>query len=310
LISLRSHIVSIVAVFLALGLGIVLGSSVVSTPLESRLNDDLRRYKDQRDEAVGTADELRSENDVLRRRLSSQVAPWAVHDRLSEVPIVVVSEASPAPDWRKHVVDAVASAGAQPQGSILLTERWRFDAPEDEAELLDAMRSVTPTFVATDEDGGLGSAALGLLGERFLEPTGRALIEVLEREGFLTVQGRGDDDGPPPGSVVAVLSPAVAEQSEETDGPSEPMLEFARRVADVTPTLVATNDHTQPSAVSILRDASGLPDRLATFDSATEDGDPGGVGVVAAFEAAVEGRGGHFGAERGRAFVAPPGSAS
>lgn len=306
MISLRSHIVSIVAVFLALGLGIVLGSSVVSTPLEQRLNNDLERYKDQRDEAVSTADELGAENGVLRRRLSSQVAPWAVHDRLAEVPVVLVSETAEAPDWRKHVVDAISAAGAQPQGTILLTERWRFDAPEDEQELVDAMRSVSPTFVAEDEDAELGAAALGLLGERFLEPTGRALIEVLEREGFISLQGRTDGDWPPPGSIVAVLSPAAGEAEE----PPASMVEFARRVADVTPTLVTTNDPAEPSTVGLLRDESALPDRLATFDAATDEGDPGGVGVVAALEAAVDGRGGHFGAGRGRAFVAPPGSES
>ena len=307
MISLRSHIVSIVAVFLALGLGIVLGSSVVSTPLESRLNDDLQRYKDLRDEADAAADELRAENNVLRKRLSSQIASWAVEGRLADLPVVLVSDEPEAPEWRDHVVDALVAAGAEPQGTILLTDRWRFDAPEDEAELVDAMQSVIPTFVPSDQDGAIAPGeALGLLGERFLEPTGRTLVEVLERDGFISVQGRSEGDWPPASSLVIVLSPSATEDDEEVS--KAPVLEFSRRVAEVTPTLVLTDDIEGPSAVTGLRDESGLSDRLSTFDSATDDTDLGGIGVVAALEAAVEGRGGHFGAERGRAFIAPPGS--
>jgi hypothetical protein len=309
-ISLRYHIVSVMAVFLALGLGIVLGSSVVSTPLDARLNADLERYKRQADEAKASAGDLRIENETLRRRLGEEIAPWAVHDRLTDLPFVFVSDGPQAPKWREHVQDALIAAGAQPQGTILLSERWQFAAPEDEDDLVSTVRSVVPSF---DPEEDAASAALGIVGERFLEPTGRALVDVLTRDGFMTVQGRSGDNWPPANSTVVVLSPARtqeaggAEDAEDT-GPTPGVLSFVRSVAAVTPVLAATDAPEGSSIVTELRDQSGLADMLSTFDSSTDESDPGGIGVVAALAAATDERGGHFGAARGRAFVAPPGT--
>ena len=302
MISLRYHIISIVAVFLALGLGIVLGSSVVSTPLDARLNADLERYKRQADEAKANERELKVTNDTFRRRISEEIAPWADHERLTGLPIVFVSDGPQAPKWRQHVQDALVAAGAQPQGTILLSERWRLAAPEDTDDLVSTVRSVVPSFDPSDD---AAAAALGMVGERFLEPTGRALVNALSREGFMTVRGRSGDSWPPADAAVVALSPTRVETPEDT-GPTPGLLSFVRGVSEVTPVLAACDAPDQTSLVSLLRDENGLADTLSTFDSATTESDPGGIGVVAALVAAREERGGHFGAERGRTFVAPP----
>jgi hypothetical protein len=299
LISFRYHIVSIMAVFLALGLGILLGSSVVSAPLDAQHVADAQRYKDERDDAKTQASKVGAENDALKRRLSEEIAPWAVNQRLVDLPFVFVSD-GPAPKWRGHVEDALVAAGAKPQGTIILTERWRFAAPEDERDLLSSVTSVIPNF---DPKNDAAASALGTVGERFLEPTGRALVDVLTRDGFITVQGGSGNDWPPANVAVVVLSAAGPVDTKPTPG----LLSFVRNVADATPALATSDTPDRPSIVSVLRDESSLADTLATFDSATNEGDPGGIGVVAALEAARDGRGGHFGAERGRTFVAPPG---
>jgi hypothetical protein len=302
-ISLRYHIVSIVAVFLALGLGIVLGSSVVSSPLQSRLNADVERYKDERDRANEEADVLERDNDALRSRVVEQIAPWATTLRLDGLPFVIVSDAPKAPEWRDHVSDALVAAGAELQGTILLSDRWNLTGPDDEADLEATMRSIVPTF---EPDDDVVSAAMSTLGERFTEPTGRALVDVLERDGFMTVQGRTEGDWPPPGASVVMLSAArPGEPVEQEPQPLPYAAALARSIAAVTPTLVVTNMADEPSVVATLRDADGLPDGLATFDAGTEESDPGGIGVVAALLAATEDRGGHYGTARGLTFVAP-----
>lgn len=296
MISLRYHIISIVAIFLALGLGVVLGSSVVSTPLDARLNADVQRYKDQRDQASEEADELKTENQAIRERLTDQIAPWAEHLRLADREFVFVSDSPQAPRWQDHVLDALVAAGAQPQGTILLSERWQLGTPEDRADLNSTVRSVVPTFEPEDDPR---VAALALVGERFAEPTGRELIDELTRDGFVTVQGRSGEEWPPPESAVVLLSPSRDEEAPLTSA----TLAFARSVGEVTPTLAASDVPGEGSVVAELRDGDGLPDNLVTFDSATTDGDPGGIGVVAALVAATEGQGGHYGTQRGLSFM-------
>jgi hypothetical protein len=298
MISFRYHIVSIMAVFLALGLGILLGSSVVSAPLDARHVAEAQRYKDERDDAKAKASEVTGENNTLRRRIGDEVAPWAVHQRLAGTPFVFVSDTPQVPKWRSHVESALVAAGAEVRGTIVLSERWQLSAPDDETDLVATMQSIVPTYEPGDDPA---SSALEMLGERFAEPTGRALIDVLGRDGFLTVQGRGDGDWPPPGAAVVVLSQARTEDVPLTRGSGM----FAQSVADVTPTLVVADLPTDTSLVTELRDADGLPDALSTFDAATDDTDPGGIGVVAALLAATEGRGGHYGTGRGLTFVAP-----
>lgn len=298
MISFRYHIVSIMGVFLALGLGILLGSSVVTSPLQSRLQHDLSAARQERDEAKAQTKELNDQNDTLRDRMTDQVAPWAMHGRLADVPFVFVSDGPGVPEWRGHVQTALVAAGADPHGTIAFTDRWQLTEPNDETDLVATMRSIVPAY---EPGGDPAGSALELLGERFAEPTGRALVDVLGRDGFLTLQGRSDGDWPPSGAAVVVLSSVSGDDAPLLPGG----LNFARGVARVTPTLVVSDAPAGLSLLTELRGERGLPDGLSTFDSATDETDPGGIGVVAAMLAATESRGGHYGTARGLAFVAP-----
>jgi hypothetical protein len=302
LISFRYHIVSIMAVFLALGLGILLGSSVVSAPLAERLEPQIERYKNERDDWRDKAEERASELNTLKRRLSSEAAPWALHNRLEARSFVLIIDRPQTPDWREHVLDALVAAGAQSQGTITLTARWALERADDEADLLSAVRNVVPSF---EPGADVAASALELLGERFTESSGRALIDELAKAGFLTAQGPPDKDWPRPDSAVVLLSPSQPKGSTPLSG----VKDFAASVSLIAPALAVTDSVEGQSAVTMLRDENELPKMLATFDSATNDADPGGIGVAAALLAATEARGGHFGAGRGLSFVAPPGPA-
>jgi hypothetical protein len=270
------------------------------------LQHDLSAAREERDKAKSEAGQLRDENDQLRELATDEVAPWAVHDRLSGTRFVFVSDAPDVPKWRSHVESALVAAGADPQGTIVLTDRWRFSAPDDETDLAATMRSIVPSYEPGDDPA---ASAMQMLGERFAEPTGRALIDVLGRDGFLTIQGRPKGEWPPAGAVVVVLSSARSEEGSQTAEPGPALTPgssaFVRSVSTVTPTLAVSDAPTDLSLVTDLRDSGDLPDTLSTFDSATDDADPGGIGVVAALLAATESRGGHYGTGRGLTFVAP-----
>ena len=56
MINLRYHIISIVAVFLALGIGLALGSTFVDTILVNELEDQVNEFEADREEAVKQKD--------------------------------------------------------------------------------------------------------------------------------------------------------------------------------------------------------------------------------------------------------------
>jgi hypothetical protein len=293
--------VSVVAVFLALGLGILLGSSVVSTPIQAQLNANLEEARDQRNSARQEASEARDATDALTRRIGSEVAPWALQGRLVDRPVVIISDAASAPSWREHVLDAVGAAGAKSVGTLLFGERLALDEAADRTELVRTVQAVVPGF--TPASSATASAeVLALLGERFTEPTGRTLVTELVRANFLTLQGGQDSDWPPPDSVYVMLSATRPSSGAGVSGAAG----FVTAIGKVAPVLVVSNAPDDRSLVSELRGERGLPEQLATFDAATNESDPGGIGIVAALLAATEGRGGHFGLERGRPFIAPP----
>jgi hypothetical protein len=302
LIDLRYHIVSLMAVFLALALGILLGSSVIQGALVDRLESDIDRYKEERDAAVAEAGELKAGADQLTTR-SVDIAPWAVHQRLEGSEVVLVSDGS-VPDWRDHVLGALEDAGAEPSGTVVLEDRWELAEPEDGEELDRILQEVAGSPVAATSDPA--QEALSLLGARFFDEMGTALIDELERAGFVSVQGRPDGDWPVPGSLVVFLSEARPRAEAPLAGGGA-FVDSIATDARAPGVLIASDKADGRSLVAQLRaDDEELPDNIATFDSATEDSDPGGVGVVAALVAAIEERGGHFGAEDGRRFVAPP----
>ncbi|MDI6906058.1 MAG: copper transporter, partial [Thermoanaerobacterales bacterium] len=78
IINLRYHIVSLVAVFLALGIGILIGSAVLG-------NDTIAKSQQQvADRLEKHLNELRHENEVVRQQLAALQAENAVQRQFSK----------------------------------------------------------------------------------------------------------------------------------------------------------------------------------------------------------------------------------
>ena len=123
MISLRQHAISLAAVFLALALGVVLGSGVLSNTMVSGLRDESRNLHNQ----INT---LNDQKNVLDGKLGSanafdtQMAGQTVHDALNGKSVVIFR----APDARDDDVDAVTKivgqAGGAVSGTVSLTQEF------------------------------------------------------------------------------------------------------------------------------------------------------------------------------------------
>jgi hypothetical protein len=183
MINLRYHIVSLVAVFLALGLGIIMGSTVIDRVTVDALNnnlDDVRR-------SVGA---IREEN----RKLGDQVKQgqdFAITTRdellrghLRNIPVMVVAISG----VDRRPVDAVRQAltGAQAtmEGTIWFTSKMRLNNDGDVRALATAL-----DIPVGSPDAVRRQALAKVAAARDTASTDTSPLGALQTAGFLTYEG-------------------------------------------------------------------------------------------------------------------------
>lgn len=218
MISLRHHVVSIAAVFLALALGVVLGSTSLAEGALSGLrsdNDDLSQEVDQ----------LEVERNTLRAQTNNSdgfetaLAPLALRGTLAERTVVVITTPDAAPEARDAVVEFVAQAGGTVTGQVSLTEA--FLDPDAADQLRSAVTNVIPAGVelptGTVDQGSLTGALLGSVLQ--LDPeTGdpqsspdelTAALSALQAGGFIGLGDGGAQEVAPAQLAVVLTGGAV-----------------------------------------------------------------------------------------------------
>jgi hypothetical protein len=90
MINFRFHLVSLVAVFLALAAGIVIGSTVVDTAVVDGLRDRIDAVESRADRIDGENRDLASRVEDLSAEAEA-TSPYAVDGRLHGVPVAVVA---------------------------------------------------------------------------------------------------------------------------------------------------------------------------------------------------------------------------
>jgi len=161
MINFRFHLISLIAVFLALAIGIVVGSTVVDDAIVARLERDIEDVREESQARAQENDELRDELAVLRR-YADESAAFAVEARLAEVPVAVVAERGVDGDIVRASVDLLRAAGADVPGVVWLEESWRL-------EDADQVRTLKEVTGATGSKVAARALALDALATRFVE---------------------------------------------------------------------------------------------------------------------------------------------
>lgn len=123
MISLRQHALSLAAVFLALAVGVVLGSGFLSDTLLSSLRDE---KKDLNTQING----LNDQKNVLNQKLSAannfdtQLAGRMVHDALAGKSVVVFRTPDSKDDDVAAVSKFIGQAGGTVTGTVSLTQEF------------------------------------------------------------------------------------------------------------------------------------------------------------------------------------------
>jgi len=162
-ISLRSHAISLAAVFLALAIGVALGSGLLSNTVLSGLRDDKSEMQTQ-------IDTLTDDKNALNEKLSAagdfnaQMAPRILRDSLADKTVVLFATPDAADSDLEGLTRLVEQAGGRVTGTVGLTQEF-VDANSAE-KLLSVVNSPIVPAGAQLNTGSVdqGSQAGDLLG--------------------------------------------------------------------------------------------------------------------------------------------------
>ncbi len=123
MVDFRYHIVSIVAVFLALAIGIVLGAGPLKTSSDVQLKAQVSDLRTAQSALQGSLDQTRGQVEFLDR-FGAEVAPNLLGGRLAGLDVAVVALPGADPSTVAGVVAALRQASATVSVQARLTGSW------------------------------------------------------------------------------------------------------------------------------------------------------------------------------------------
>ncbi|MFL5799776.1 MAG: copper transporter [Actinomycetota bacterium] len=220
MISFRYHLVTIVAVFLALALGVLAGTTVIRTGLVKTLRQNNNNLEQQLAAAQKQVDDVAGFQDAA--------LPWLTTGRLTGEHVVVISSDGADPAGPRNARDVLTAAGARTAAGasnvvyLTITSLINAPTPKTRNTLADALGESRDTPVST-----LTSDAATRLAERLADgpppasSTGTAgaspdLLVVLLNDGFIRSQDVTPTDASAVGGSSELFVVSAGGQGEPT----------------------------------------------------------------------------------------------
>lgn len=295
---MRYHIVSIAAVFLALALGVVLGSTGISDRLLAGLSSDKvslgRQVGDLQTQRAALSDQVRAGD-----QFAAATGPAAVRGALQGRTVLVVTTADADPSDRDALTRLVGAAGGVVTSELQLTEAFTDPAKSD--QLRELTLRLLPAGVQLPTESDPGTLAGGLLGALLLGgPTSgaaranpeeaAAVFAGLREGGFVRVASDMR-----PAQLAIVLTGARPAGGDLSDRAGT-VARFAAQLDSagggaVLAGRAGSADESGP--LGVVRSDRGATARLSTVDNVANPA--GRVVTVFALREQAEGRAGQYG---------------
>ncbi|WP_153398489.1 copper transporter, partial [Ornithinicoccus halotolerans] len=329
MIDFRYHLVSLVAVFLALAIGVVLGAGPLGQELATTLEQQVEELREERGALRAELDHTTRTNEAKDELLASLTTP-AVADRLTGVRVGMVLLPGADPDLADQLRRLVSVAGGDPVLTARLTEDT--EDPDTAATRHEAATELAPLVADPEPREGaeptlatvLAAVVAGADEEGGTVGQWRSAALRLEDLGLVEMEWEGNgDDGQLPGAedqrapqAVVVLSPGLEADPAEDPEAGEILrlrVDTVAALAEVgTPTVVAGvgGDHFElegdstDELVAAVRADNDVAGSVSSVDHA--DTRAGQVALVYAIRHALEEEYGHWGLGTGAEGPAPP----
>ena len=312
MISLRSHAISLAAVFLALAIGVALGSGLLSNTLLSGLRDDKHEMQNQ----INT---LTDDRNALNQKLSAagefdaQMSPRILRDTMTDKSVVVFRTPDAGDDDVEALTRLVGEAGGAVTGTVALTQEF-VDANSAEKLLSVVNSPIVPAGKQLSTSSvDQGSQAGDLLGIALLinkdpkvqvvdDASRDAVLAALRDTGFVTY---GNQHIGAANTAVIVTGGALGDDAGNQGAT------VARFAAGLAPhgsgTVIAGRDGSASgtAAVAVTRSDAALSTTVSTVDDV--DSESGRITTVLALSDLInKGRPGQFGVGQAATSVTVP----
>jgi len=299
MINLRYHIVSLVAVFLALAIGVIAGTTVI--------NDQVVKALERSDKTLRNAlKSQQDENGALKSTLSvlntwgAAIARTVEKDELRGRTVVLVVSNGVDGKTISSVEDALSLAGATRGGVITFSARWNLrDDPTRQqlGQLLGLGQSARASDIASQ---GAERFAARLQSPGDPNAPGD-LLQGLAQAGFIQISDQTGGTFPPSGTSIVWLSSGIPNPSPPDTLFSLPVL---RALAGHVPVAVAEPMGSADSLSDQIHGDAMLTRAVATVDHV--DTIPGVASLIAGLHDVSSGLPApHFGTRRSATAVAP-----
>jgi hypothetical protein len=269
-INFRYHVVSLTAVFLALAIGLVVGTAALNGPVAENLRDQVtavsRDNSNLRDQQNQFRDELDRAQDF-----ASEVSPALLNGKLTGRKILIVALPN-SQDYVDQVISMLTVAGAQITAKVTVQDKF-FD-PLNDVELLDlAEQASQPTVPAaglpTNSYGvETSSALLALALEQRTPPVApgdlTAVLTAYSEPGYIAV-----DDNPTGGAEAAVVVSGLPATDTNAAKKSLAAVTLATQFAKDRPLVVAGDGVVDGNLVAQIRADPALVKTISTVDNAS-----------------------------------------
>ena len=308
MIDFRYHLVSLISVFLALAVGVVLGAGPLQNSLGTALNDQVTALRENRNATQAKLEQTETavnERDSYITQAATSLLPGTLASK--NVAMVLL------PDAKAEDADAIAAqlknAGATVTGRVSLTSTW-----------VDLSRENYRSTFSGQVQGHLGGTnskdANGILGEALAkaltanDDSSRVLMDMLS----VTVDKSGTPfisvDSTPTAAAEMIVVVGPRPQASSGKGatveasPGEDPKAWAKALegtAGRAPTVVVGSADGDGGVVGIIRSEKA---KVTTIDSVGQIA--ASVSTPLALASTREGTTGHYGFDKGAEAVMPP----
>lgn len=309
MIDFRYHLVSIVAIFLALTVGIVLGSTVLEPTFYKSAEELTATLRQNNEKYLAQISELQAReegNDALITAHTEELVRAAL---AGEHVVLVEAPGAPA-SLRDPFQQLLADAGAVFTGRISLTDKF---TAKDQMGVVDGLAaSLAAPGTAFPEDATPYDKAAAVLASAILttdpaevgqpDPAKAGVIEAFEKGDFLIKSGNPAQRA----TLAIVLAPTQPYEGEDAERETAAIVSVAAALDSAARGTVLAGNVSASEAgglIAALRDNGEIASNVSTVDTA--DLAAGRVVVVYALREQLAGRSGAYGIGPGVAAFEP-----
>lgn len=308
MIDFKYHVVSLISVFLAIALGIIIGTTALNGAITDNLNSQVKTLtNDKRDlEARLSSNGTQIDQNGA---FDAAVAPTLVKDVLAGQSFITITTGdSVTAEQRDAIIKMTQAAGAKNTGSISLSDSY--SDPKSASTLMSYATSDLPAGVSVTQSSDAGTVVGSLIASMIVAPKdgspaqpSASITAVLSGLGGLGVLKLDSTDITPAQNVIIVTSGKPTDEAKKRNAT---LLALASELDKKGAAVVIAGDLDSAAPTGLIgaakKDAS-IASRISTVDNSNFAS--GQISIVWALAAEANGKSGQYGSAKDAQPIPP-----